>query len=154
MTLSGAASRSTTAGSSGSYSFSSLANGSYVVAPSLSGYGFTPSTASVSINGASITGVNFTATAVATPIPHTVSLSWTASTTTNLKGYNVYRASVAGGAYSKLNASPMATTVFDDSSVSSGRTYYYVTTAVDSNNMESAYSEPSSSGSAKSVKDP
>jgi hypothetical protein len=140
LTLSGAASRSTTAGSTGTYSFSSLPNGSYVVAPSLSGYTFTPSTASVSINGASKTGVNFSATASPTPIPHTVSLSWKASTTTNLKGYYVYRASVAGGAYSKLTASPVATTAFVDSSVSSGRTYYYVTTAVDSNNMESTYS--------------
>lgn len=140
LTLSGAASRSTTAGSTGSYSFSSLPNGTYVVAPSLSGYTFTPSTVSVSINGTSKTGVNFTAAAVPNPIPHTVSLSWKASTSTNLKGYYVYRASVAGGAYSKLNASPVASTTFSDTSVSSGRTYYYVTTAVDTSNTESTYS--------------
>jgi Domain of unknown function (DUF4082)/SdrD B-like domain len=140
VTLSGAASRSTTASSTGSYSFSSLPNGAYVVAPSFSGYTFTPSTASVSINGASNTGVNFTADAVPNPIPHTVSLSWKASTSSNVKGYNVYRASVAGGAFTKMNTTPMGETTWVDSSVASGRTYYYVATTVDSSNVESSYS--------------
>ena len=107
-----------------------LPNGSYIVAPSQSGYTFSPTTASVTINSASVTGVNFTSTAVTTTIPHSVVLSWKASTSTNLKGYNVYRASVAGGAFTKLTASPMATTAYADSTVASGRTYYYVTTAV------------------------
>jgi uncharacterized protein DUF4082/carboxypeptidase family protein len=140
VTLSGAASRSATAGASGSYSFSNLPNGSYVVAPSMAGYTFSPSTASVSISGASKTGVNFTATAVPNPIPHTVSLSWKASTSSNVTGYNVYRASVAGGAYTKMTAAPMAGTAWIDRSVVSGRTYYYVATTVDGNSKESGYS--------------
>jgi fibronectin type 3 domain-containing protein len=67
-------------------------------------------------------------------------LSWTGSISTNVMGYNVYRAEVAGGAYAKMNASPLATTVYVDGSVASGRTYYYVATTVDNSNLESAYS--------------
>ena len=77
---------------------------------------------------------------MANPVPHTVSLSWKASTSTNLKGYYVYRADVAGGAYAKLNSSPVTATSFTDGSVASGRTYYYVTTAVNTSNVESTYS--------------
>ena len=62
------------------------------------------------------------------------------STSTNVTGYNVYRADVAGGAYAKMNASPLATTAYVDGSVASGRTYYYVATSVDSSDLESAYS--------------
>lgn len=141
VTLSGPVSRSTPTDSLGKFTFGSLPNGSYVVAPSKSGYTFTPVTRSVTINGASVTtGVTFTGATVANPVPHTVSLSWKASTSTNLKGYYVYRADVAGGTYAKLNGSLVSATSYTDSSVASGRTYYYVTTAVDTNNVESTYS--------------
>jgi hypothetical protein len=140
LTLSGAASRSTTTDSVGNFSFTGLPNGSYIVAPSASGYTFSPTTASVTLNGASITGVNFTASAVLTSIQHKVTLSWKASTSSNLKGYNVYRAATAGGAFTKLTSSPVTTTAYTDSTVASGRTYYYVTTAVNTNNAESSYS--------------
>jgi fibronectin type 3 domain-containing protein len=69
-----------------------------------------------------------------------VSLSWNASTSETVIGYNLYRADVAGGEYSKLNTARITTTDYVDSSVSSGRVYYYVTTAVDGNDVESAYS--------------
>jgi hypothetical protein len=138
LTLSGAASRVTTTDALGNYSFTGLPTGSYIVAASQMGYTFTPSTASAVINAASITGLNFTATAVPVPIQHSVALSWSASS--NVIGYNVYRASVAGGAYAKVNVSPVAATSYVDSSVASGRTYYYVATALDSNNSESTYS--------------
>jgi fibronectin type 3 domain-containing protein len=133
-------SRSATTDSSGRYTFASLPKGSYIVAPSKSGYTFTPPTASVSINTASVTGVNFAGKAAATPLPHTVTLSWNASTSANIKGYNVYRATVAGGSYAKVNPSLLTATAYVDSGVSSGRTYYYVTTAVNSSNAESGYS--------------
>ena len=51
----------TTVGAAGSYSFSGVVNGTYTVAPSNAGYVFAPSSQSVTVNGASITGVNFTA---------------------------------------------------------------------------------------------
>jgi hypothetical protein len=70
---------------------------------------------------------------------HWVSLAWTASTST-VVGYYVYRGTQSGGPYTQLNSSPIATTTFDDATVSAGLTYYYVVTAVDSNNVQSVYS--------------
>ena len=61
MTLSGAASKTTTTGTGGTYTFSSLANGTYTVTPSLSGYAFSPTSSSVTISGANKSGINFTA---------------------------------------------------------------------------------------------
>jgi hypothetical protein len=70
---------------------------------------------------------------------HSVELSWTASTSVVI-GYNVYQAVSSGGPYSMRNSSPVATTRYLDLSVQAGQTYYYVVTAVDSNNAESDYS--------------
>ncbi len=140
LTLSGPVSRSTSTDSLGRYTFDGLANGLYVVAASKSGYTFIPPTKSVTINNASVTGINFTGTASVPSVPHTVSLNWKASTSSNIKGYNVYRASLAGGAFSKLNSTPLSGTTYVDSTVSSGRTYYYVTTALNTSDVESAYS--------------
>ena len=97
---------------SGNYSFTGLPNGSYVVAPSQSGYTFTPSTVSAIINGVSVSGLNFTGTAVPAPVQHSVVLSWSASTSSNVAGYNLYRADVAGGAYAKVNGAPVVHNFF------------------------------------------
>lgn len=61
LTLSGAASMTTTADASGNYSFAGLSNGSYTVTPSKNGYTFNPPKLPVSINGANAPGINFTA---------------------------------------------------------------------------------------------
>jgi hypothetical protein len=75
------------------------------------------------------------------PSPHTVALSWSDSATT-VAGYNVYRGTSTGGPYVlKLTSSPIGSTQFTDSGVQSGQTYYYVVTAVDSNGVESVYSD-------------
>jgi fibronectin type 3 domain-containing protein len=73
------------------------------------------------------------------PVQHSVSLSWDASTSPEV-GYNVYRSTQSGGPYTKLNSSVLITLAYTDSSVQSGSTYFYAATAVDSNNVESAYS--------------
>ena len=65
LTLSGAASTTTTADSSGNYAFSGLPNGTFTVAPSHAGFTFTPSSQSMAVNGANVTGVNFTDNAAA-----------------------------------------------------------------------------------------
>jgi hypothetical protein len=71
---------------------------------------------------------------------HSVGLAWTDSATT-VAGYNVYRGTNAGGPYvTKLTASPTTSTQFTDTGLQSGQTYYYVVTAVDSNGVESVYS--------------
>jgi hypothetical protein len=69
---------------------------------------------------------------------HSVSLSWTASTSSTVVGYNIYRGTTSGGSYTKLNSSLVTTTGYTDTTVLSGQTYYYVATAVDSTNVESA----------------
>jgi fibronectin type 3 domain-containing protein len=69
--------------------------------------------------------------------PHTVGLNWSPSTST-VSGYNIYRGTTPSGPYpTKLNPSLLTTEQYSDSTVVSGQTYYYVVTAVDSNNVES-----------------
>jgi len=71
---------------------------------------------------------------------HGVSLSWTASTSPNISGYNVYRGTSASS-LSKINASLVTNgTSYGDSSVQAGQTYYYAITAVNSSGIESSYS--------------
>jgi fibronectin type 3 domain-containing protein len=65
-------------------------------------------------------------------------LSWQASG--SAVGYNVYRASTSGGPYTRLNSVVNAAASYADSTVQSGRTYYYVVTQLDSTGMESGYS--------------
>lgn len=72
-------------------------------------------------------------------VQYTVALSWDASTST-VAGYNVYRATTSGGPYSKIDASLDTATTYADNTVQTGQTYYYVTTAVNSAGVESAYS--------------
>ena len=93
VTLAGAASATTTANSSGAYSFTGLANGSYTVTASKSGFTFSPSSLQVTVNGANVTGENFTASAVP---PTTYSISGTISTAANGSGATVTLAGAAG----------------------------------------------------------
>ena len=83
ISLTGAASATVTADTSGNYSFSGLANGSYTITPSKSGYTFTPASLSATVNGANVTGENFTASAVVSQsysISGTISLAGTGGT--------------------------------------------------------------------------
>ena len=70
---------------------------------------------------------------------YTVSLAWTASTST-VSGYNIYRSTTNGSGYAKINSSLVPSASYTDSTVQNGTTYYYVTTAVDSEGSESGYS--------------
>lgn len=136
--LTGAAAATTTTDSSGNYSFSGLANGTYTVTPSLSGYTFTPANQTVIVNGANQTGVNFTATPTGTP--HTVALSWVASTTTTVVSYNVYRSTGNCNSLAKINPSPITTLSYTDATVANTTIYCYAATAVDSTGLESSMS--------------
>lgn len=68
VTLSGAATASTTANASGNYVFSGLSSGSYTVTPTNTGYTFTPASQSVTVKSANVSGVNFTANPVPTAL--------------------------------------------------------------------------------------
>jgi hypothetical protein len=61
---------------------------------------------------------------------HVVDLSWNASTSTDVSGYNIYRGP-DGKSWRKINASLAASTTYDDSTVADSSTYYYAATAVD-----------------------
>jgi fibronectin type 3 domain-containing protein len=65
-----------------------------------------------------------------------VSLSWSPSTSAVI-GYFVYRSVGSNVSLSRLNATPDTSTAYKDDTVSSGVTYYYAVTAVDSDNVES-----------------
>jgi Abnormal spindle-like microcephaly-assoc'd, ASPM-SPD-2-Hydin/Fibronectin type III domain len=68
----------------------------------------------------------------------TVSLSWTASTSSAITGYNIFRATVSGGPYTQLNSAQVTGTTYTDTTVESGTTYYYVATAVNAEGVQSA----------------
>ena len=61
--LTGAETWWTTTDGNGNYSLRFLANGNYTLTPSKPGYSFNPLTITVTVNGGSVTGQNFTATA-------------------------------------------------------------------------------------------
>ena len=91
------------------------------------------SDAANSPNMVPLTGVGVAAKA------HSTDLSWNPSIDVVI-GYNVYRGGTKGGPYTKINSVLDASTNYTDSTVSAGATYYYVVTAVDANNVQSAYS--------------
>jgi hypothetical protein len=80
------------------------------------------------------------APAVAPTGPPPVDLSWNASTSADVIGYNVYRGLISGGPYFLLTPVPVAATNYVDASVSSSQTFFYVVTSVDAWGDESAYS--------------
>jgi Proprotein convertase P-domain/Carboxypeptidase regulatory-like domain len=61
--------------STGAYTITGLADGSYTLTPSLSGFTFSPATRSVTVSGANVTGQNFTGTAVTYSVSGSVTTS-------------------------------------------------------------------------------
>jgi fibronectin type 3 domain-containing protein len=72
---------------------------------------------------------------------YSVLLNWTASPSSGVTGYNVYRSTVSGSGYAKINSSLVGGLSYTDATVVDGQTYYYVTTSVDASGGESGYSE-------------
>ena len=73
------------------------------------------------------------------PAGHKVTLSWDPSVS-QVVGYNVYRSGLPSGPYTRINGALDPNTSYADTTIASGQTYYYVTTAVDSSSQESAFS--------------
>jgi hypothetical protein len=93
-------------------------------------------------------GVWFSATSGATPAAatragqskHSVTLTWNASTSL-VAGYNIYRSTLRGRGYLKINAALVRDGLsYKDETVESGKTYYYVTRTVDMKGKESGNS--------------
>jgi hypothetical protein len=74
-------------------------------------------------------------------VQHKVQLSWKASTSKHILGYNLYRGNRSGGPYKKINDVLDPNTSFTDLTVSAGHKYYYVATAVNWKKRESADSK-------------
>ena len=72
---------------------------------------------------------------------HVVDLTWKASRTSDVTGYNVYR-SPDGSSWKKINVSLIASAQYSDSTVANGSTYYYAATAVDIYGHESNKTAP------------
>jgi hypothetical protein len=86
----------------------------------------------------------------------TVVLDWDDNGESDLGGYEVYRSQSSGGPYTKLTASPISTSSYQDNAVTNETAYYYVVTAVDLSANESAASTevsatPNSAGTASTM---
>jgi len=84
-----------------------------------------------------------TLTGTGTSAPtHSVNLSWNASTSSGISGYNIYRAvfKTSCGSYAKINSALNTSTLYTDNSVIDGTSYCYASTAVNTSNEESGYS--------------
>jgi hypothetical protein len=73
------------------------------------------------------------------PVPHSVDLSWNASSSSGVVSYSTYRSTTPGGPYI-LVASAISGLSYTDTTAQSGMTYYYVVTAFDDRAQESVYS--------------
>jgi hypothetical protein len=78
--------------------------------------------------------------ACSTPTTHGVTLNWSASTSSNVAGYNVYRSTTSGSGYSKINSTLVTGLTYSDNAVQAGQTYFYVVTTMNTSNSESSYS--------------
>src|SRR5450631_3911208 len=88
----------------------------------------TNSPSSISLSGTGVTAAT-----------HSVQLSWS-NGVSGVTGFNTYSSLVSGGPYVKLTSTPASVPSYTDNSVQTGRTYYYVVTAINSSNQESGYS--------------
>jgi uncharacterized repeat protein (TIGR01451 family) len=87
--------------------------------------------------GQDLTPPEAPANLVAAEMDGEVQLSWDA--VTGAAGYDVYRSYVSGGGYTRI-ATGTVPTAFADTTVTNGQWYYYVVTALDASDNESARS--------------
>jgi hypothetical protein len=82
---------------------------------------------------------------------HNVVLTWTASATSGVVGYNIYRGTTSGGESSTaLNSGPFNGTAYTDTNVTAGASYYYVVKAVASDGVTQSASSSETSASVPS----
>jgi hypothetical protein len=113
--LSGATTYNTVTDSAGNFTFNGVVNGTYTVTPGTAGFTVSPASQTVTVNGANVTGVNFTATAQTFTIAGTitgsagvtVTLAGAASATTTADSAGNYSfAGYTNGSYTVTPAKP------------------------------------------------
>jgi hypothetical protein len=67
-------------------------------------------------------------------------VTWSASASTDVAGYHIYRSTSAGGPFVRASSDAIRHTVFTDVDLDPSTLYYYKLTTVDSSGNESAYS--------------
>lgn len=85
------------------------------------------------------------------PAAPTVVVSWTASTSKSVVGYNVYRGGTSGGPYAKISAGPVAATSYTDASVAHSTKYFYTVTAQGDPKVYATVESPMSAEAAAQV---
>lgn len=89
------------------------------------------------VAGATTTSVALSGSGTTASSSHSVDLSWGASTSSNVAGYYIERATSSGGPYQVLNSSKDTGTSYVDSTVQAGKEYFYVIVAVNTSGQES-----------------
>ena len=75
------------------------------------------------------------------PTPHSITLTWTPSTTSGVTAQKVYRSTTSGGPYTAIASLGPSVTSYVDSSGSGGTKYYYVVTALAGSNESAPSNE-------------
>jgi fibronectin type 3 domain-containing protein len=73
---------------------------------------------------------------------HSITLNWTAGS--GDVTFNIYRSTVSGGPYTKINAISVVNPTYTDTTGLGSTKYYYVVSGVDSGGYESVYSNEAS----------
>ena len=123
-----------------SFPFQIAAGGSisYQLVFAPQGAGTASGTLTFSSNASSPSIVQLLAAAGVTPppVPYAVEVNWGPSPST-VVGYNVYRGSLSGGPYVRINSAVQPGTSYIDSAIQAGQTYFYVVKAIDADFVES-----------------
>jgi archaellum component FlaF (FlaF/FlaG flagellin family) len=101
--------------------------------------GSLPGTVTISSNAGSPLVIQLSGSGAQKTQQQSVVLNWDKSAA-EVVGYFVYRSSKSSGPYARLNSRANPDTSYTDSSVFSGQMYFYVVTAVNSENTESSFS--------------
>jgi fibronectin type 3 domain-containing protein len=127
------------------YTDTTAVNGTtyYYVVSAVNGSGESANSSQVSATPSAPSNPNAPTNLTASAGRKKMTLTWTQSTSPNITSNNVYRATVSGGPYT-LRATIAPATSYTDTGLTSGRTYYYVATAVNSSGLESPYSNQTS----------
>lgn len=141
LTLTGAATGTQMASTSGFYEFQGLQPGSYSIKPTSPGVTFIPASLSESITTANITNANFAPTVNPPPPMHSTTLTWGPSTPNSpatLAGYNILRGNSVTGPFSAVNSGLVLGTTYVDTTVTGGEVAFYEAVGVDSLGQSSA----------------